>query len=227
MKRLLFIGLTAVVVVGFLGSASAAPRLQTYIMGSSYYNNYNNMDRYSWISNTSSFDLKVVGYWGPAGGRAPRYDYMDCYLAMSVPRHQSGSIWINGVEITAFSYYHRALPRGLRPSWRLPLSSPSRYSRFNFTDIGRIDNNQIGAYHYDHGRIHQPGWGDEILLNVVVQGFSWSHFDAVGIDSRGRTITGSQYHDSSYYSTPEPGTLSLLGIGLLGLVPVLRKKKKK
>jgi hypothetical protein len=225
MKRLLIIGLTAIIVAGFLGSASAVPRLQTYITGSTYYNNYSSMDSYSWISNTNSFDLKVVGHWGSANRRMPRYDYMDCFLAMSVPEQQSGTIWINGVEITSFTGFQSALPSNLSSSGGLS-TPPGSQGVYNFANVGRIDNDQIGAYHYDHGLIHEPGWGDEILLNVVVKGFKWAHFDVVGVDSRGRVHTGTPGYDSTYM-TPEPGTLSLLGIGLLGLVPVLRKKKKK
>lgn len=239
MKKALGIGLTAILALVFFGSAMAVPRLQTYITGSTYYNGYNNFDRRSWITNNNYFDLKVVGYWqsansGPTSGSnfvgassAPRYDYMDCYVAISVPRNQSGTIWINGVEITSFSNYWSAVPDGVHPRWYLPLTRPSIFGKFNFSEIGRIDNDQVNAYHYDHGDIGNPGWGDEILLNVVVSGFEWAHFDAVGVDSRGRTYSNTPDHDASYFGTPEPGTLSLLGIGLLGMVPLLRRKRNK
>jgi hypothetical protein len=234
MKRLLGIGLTLIVAFALTGSALAVPRLQTYIVGSSYYNNYSFMDRRSWITSNSYFDMKVVGYWkqaNNAGGftsaqSPPVYDYMDTYLAISVPRNEFGRIWINGVEVSSFTNYRDAVPHGVRPGWQLPLSRPSIFGKFNFSDIGRIDNNQINAYHYDHGMIRQPGWGDEILLNVVVNGYSWAHFDAVGVDAAGRTYTNPGSHDAGYFGTPEPGTLSLLGVGLLGMVPLLRRKRK-
>jgi hypothetical protein len=101
---------------------------------------------------------------------------------------------------------------------------------FAFKGIGRIDNNRRNAHEYSCNGIGNPGWGDEILLNVVVSGYSWTHFDAVGVDSKGNTFTNPYSHDASYYrdhnhATPEPGTLSLLGLGLLGMIPVLRRKK--
>jgi hypothetical protein len=89
-----------------------------------------------------------------------------------------------------------------------------------------VDNNQVNAYHYGYGYIGKPGWGDEILLDVVVRGFDWAHFDAIGVDACGRTFTNSPCHDSSYHATPEPSTLSLLGLGLLGIAPLLRRRRR-
>lgn len=237
MKKRLTTGLAVLAVLVWAGSATAVPRLQTYIVDSKYSFNYGFYDSGSWLTNTNQFDLKVVGYWQPDGSlsgsgtlgrnflRNPGYDYMDCFLAMSVPRGQSGRIWINGVEINSFDSYFSAIPDGTSPSWRLPLTRPAIFGRYNFHDIGRIDNDQVGAHHYGYGKIYSPGWGDEIMMNVVVSGFDWAHFDAIGVDSQGRTWTNSQLHDSSYFATPEPSTLSLLGIGLLGIAPLLRRKK--
>lgn len=234
-RSIMVIALLAVMV--WSAAATAVPRLQTYIVDSKYSHRYSFYDRASWVTNSSQFDLKVVGYWQPDGSltgagslnrgflRMPAYDYMDCFLAMSVPRGQSGRIWINGVEIDSFEGYFDAVPNGTSPSWRLPLTRPSIFGRYNFHDIGRIDNDQVGAYHYGYGNIYSPGWGDEIMMNVVVSGFDWAHFDAIGVDSQGRTWTNSQMHDSSYFATPEPSTLSLLGIGLLGIAPLLRRKR--
>ncbi|MBN1162988.1 MAG: choice-of-anchor N protein [Candidatus Krumholzibacteriota bacterium] len=238
MKKLLILDLAVLLALFFAGSALAVPRLQTYIVNSRYEYNYNYLDSRSWIANQRNFDLKVVGYWGSTqaatgggsvnfltGTSAPSYDYMDCYVAISVPLRQSGTVWINGVQINSFTNFFDARPEGTNPSWLIPLTRPSIFGKYNFQDIGRIDNSQQNAWHYDHGQITEPGWGDEILLDVVVSGFDWAHFDAIGVDRNGRTYSSTYDHDSSYFATPEPGTLSLLGLGLLGIAPLLRRKK--
>jgi hypothetical protein len=222
MKKSILLGLTVVLMLSFAGAAMAVPKLQTYIVGSGYHTSYNWLDRYSWVTNNQEFDLKIVASWGT--GAMPAYDYMNIYAAIAVPFWQSGSVWINGVEITAFQSYYSALPSGVTPSWYLPISLPNLLGKYNFQGVGTIDNDQMGAMNYDHGSITGPAWGDEILLDVVVRGFDWTHFDAVGVNSQGRTFTNYPDNDASYFATPEPGTLGLLGIGLLGIVPLLKRR---
>lgn len=233
MKKLIPIIVT-VLLMTVVGSALAVPRLQTYIVDSKYYGYYR-QEAMSWVTRNSSFDLKVVGYWQSAGGSsgilgsrsAPAYDYLDCYLMMAAPQNQSGTIWVNGIEITSFTPYSTALPSDINPSSTLGSHAPAANSRMSFLNIGRIDNNQVGAHDYSPFLgMCNPGWGDEILLNVVVSGYSWTHFDAAGIDSKGCTYVNSYCRDASYYyATPEPGTLSLLGLGLLGMIPILKRAK--
>lgn len=237
MKKAVFISTALALAMVFASSAFAVPRLQTYIVGSRYYNYYR-QEFSSWITNSSSFDLKVVGYWQPAGGLMAgsglvsckpgrkSYDYLDTFLMLSIPRNESGTIWINGIEVTGFGNYRETLPAGLYPNPSLRWHMPAAIGLFNFQSLGRIDNDQINAYEYSYGRIRNPGWGDEILVNIVVSGYSWVHFDALGIDSHGKTFVNPYSHDASYYNaTPEPGTLGLFGLGLLGLIPILRRKK--
>jgi hypothetical protein len=239
MKGLTSLAVMSVFLLMIAGNAFAVPRLQTYIVGSSYERSYA-LEHDSWISHNTNFDLKVVGYWNSASGsggslmgghtRAGRlYDFMDTYLMVSTPLGQSGTVWINGVEMTGFGGYWSNLPGDLDANPSLRFHMPAAIGQFGFASIGRIDNDQINAYDYGSGAMCNPGWGDEILLNVVVSGYSWAHFDAVGVDSHDQTYMNPYSHDASYYrdsrATPEPGTLSLLGLGLLGMVPILKRKR--
>jgi hypothetical protein len=226
MQKLMTIILAALLVSCLAVSAFAVPRLQTYIVGAEY--GSTDIDPATWQTHNSSFDLKVAGYWSPVTDNRPSYDWMGVGLIIGVPRNEAGSVWINGVEITSF--YN--LPRGLRGAG-FASQTQMKYAKFRLRGLGFIDNNQVGAWHYDRGSIHSPGWGDEILLDVAVEGFSWSNFGALGIDRHGHTFITPGSHDAGFYrpgsgyATPEPGTLSLLGLGLLGLTPFLKKKKKR
>ena len=149
MKRTATLSLMALILLAFSVNALAiVPRLQTYIVGSKYYNHYMN-DRYSWITNSQSFDLKVVGYWkagqpGLIAGQygalstnsAPGFDKLDCWLGISVPRGQSGRVWINGVEINSFSGYRAAaaaMPDYVHPRPTLPFQRPQRPGHMLFS----------------------------------------------------------------------------------------------
>ncbi|HSG28425.1 MAG TPA: choice-of-anchor N protein [Candidatus Krumholzibacterium sp.] len=238
MMKMKVLALTLALAVLLGGSALAVPRLQTYIVDSDYYGYFQHVEEDVWVTTARDFDLKVVGYWGAAGDDASKlgtdvnnlykssiaYDQIETWIVVSVPTGQSGTVWINGVEIDGFYNYGDPGLTATAPSWYTKTMLPS-LKNYGFYRAGTIDNANANAWHYDHGIIHEPGWGDEILMDVVVSGFEWTHFDAIGVDSYGRTYVAPNSHDSSFFSTPEPGTLSLLGLGLLGVVPVLRRKK--
>ena len=63
MKRAIFTSLAVLAVLAVSMPAAAVPRLQTYIVDSQYSFYNAPADFFTWTTNSSSFDLKVVGYW--------------------------------------------------------------------------------------------------------------------------------------------------------------------
>lgn len=228
MKMRLVSGLMVAFLLVFTSSVCAVPRIQTYIRDATYMT-VMGMEEDSWVISEASFELKVVGFWHPALITYPEmfappampYDYMDCYIMISVPEDEVGSVWINGLEITSFN---NQIPVGINAEPSLYNHSPVGYADFAFNEIGTVDNTQINAFNYGFDSMGEVGFGNEISMDVRVEGFTWTHFDAVGIDAMGNTYVNPYSHESTYI-VPEPGTLSLLGLGLLGLIPILRRKR--
>ncbi len=241
MKKLYTIAISIFLVFSLAVSASAVPRLQTYITNSRYEFYHSDLDQFSWVTNSRQFNLNIVGSWGPdsdmfSGGSGanmlgggisnvlPTYDYLDTYLSISVPKNQSGSVFINGQEITVFEKHFDAVPKGTHSAWYRPLTNPSETSNFNFQDVGRMTNEGVANWHYGSNNLTTRVQGFEMNFDIVVEGFDWVNFGAVGINSKGQRFTNMSHYDSSYFTTPEPGTLSLLGLGLLGIAPFIKRK---
>lgn len=215
--------LAALIIVGYACPSLAVPRLQSYIWGSSYLSD-GLPDQGTWVTSNDNFLVTTAAYWKEFEigdlynyDSRPAYDYIDCYLRVGVPKGETGSIFINGIAINSLV---STPPPTLAP---LALGEID----YKYIRVGMMSNCYVGALHFDHGAIHEPGWGSMRSAFVSVSGYSSMLFDATGLDSFGRAYINPQTHDARYCATPEPGTLSLLGLGLLGAVPLIRRKRKR
>jgi hypothetical protein len=227
MKRKLPIIALTFLIVAYPICSKAVPRLQTYILWSDYIDG-GAADQGTWVTHRNHFVLTTAAYWmehessDMCTGILPGYDTMDTYLRIGIPKGENGSIFINGMEVGTLT---TAPPSPLMSLSVPDLGVPDGLD-YSYVRIGRMDNRYVGALHFDHGMIHDWGWGSMAFATVSVRGYSTVKFDAQAIDMHGHTFANPLDHDASFVATPEPGTLSLFGLGLLGAVPLLKRRKR-